>query len=127
MARKNTLEYPLALAQSMSANYTTAVTDVRNLDNCSYQISFTTTSSIGSFAVEASNDYDLNEITNVQTSAGTWAELPLGGTPTANAANDVIIINLNQLPFKAIRLRYTSSTPGTGVMAIKLVCKQLGG
>lgn len=127
MARKNVLEYQLATAQSLAASFISPVTVTKYLDNCSYQIDVTTSDSNGSFTVEVSDNYAINEETNSVTSAGTWGTLPIGGTPVAGGANDVIQIDINQLSFKAMRIRYVSSVAGTGTCAIKLVCRQLGG
>lgn len=127
MARKNTLEYQLATAQSLAANFISPITIVKQLDNCSYQIDVTTTNSTGTFAIEVSDNYGFNEETNIETAAGTWGALPIGGTPTVAAANDIIQVDINQMSFKAMRVRYTSTVAGTGVAAIKLICRQLGG
>jgi hypothetical protein len=126
MARKNVLTYELVGGQSLSSSFTTSPTQIVYLDNCSYQINITTTDSIGTFAVQGSNDYQ--SIENVITNPGNWIALTLGGgTPFVNASNDNIIIDLNQLPFSAIRLAYTSGTAGTGTCNIYLTCKQVGG
>lgn len=128
MSRKNTLIYTLAEGQSLAASFQTEPTIVLRLDNCSYQINVTTTDSEGTFAVEISNDYRVNETTGVVTNAGTWIPLNLaGGTPIVNAANDTIAISLNQLPFYAVRLAYTSSVAGTGTCDIFISDKQIGG
>lgn len=127
MSRKNTLEYPIATGQSLATSFVSPATTVLTLDNCSYQINVTTTNSTGSFTVETSNDYNDNLVTNTVTAAGTWATLPIGGTPVANAANDSIFIDINQIAFKAIRVRYASTIAGTGTCDIKLVCRQIGG
>lgn len=127
MSRKNTLEYPIATGLTLATSFVTAATTVLTLDNCSYQINVTTTNSTGSFTVETSNDYNDNLVTNTMTATGTWATLPIGGTPVAAAANDSVFIDINQIAFKAIRIRYVAGTPGTGTCDIKLVCRQLGG
>lgn len=127
MSRKNTVIYPLATGQSLSAAFTTPVTVVTHLDNVSYQIVATTTDSAGTFAVQISNDYVINETTNAVRNPGTWTPLTLSGVPTLSGATDNISINLNQLPFLAVRLAYTPTTAGTGTANITLVAKQLGG
>lgn len=127
MSRKNTLEYPIVTAGSLATSFVTPPTTALTLDNCSYQINVNTTNSIGTFTVETSNDYNQAGATNGVAATGTWATLPIGGTPVASAANDTIFIDINQIPFKAIRIRYASSTPGTGTCDIKLVCRQIGG
>lgn len=128
MARKNILVYEVAAAHSLSASFQTAATVINYLDNCSYQINITTSDSIGTFSVQGSNDYQVSDPMGVIVNSGHWIDLTLGGgTPFANAANDNIIIDLNQLPFSAIRLTYTATTPGTGTCDIFLTCKQVGG
>lgn len=127
MARKNILETQLLSGRSLASSFTGPVTVVQNLDNISYQIDITTSNSTGTFVVEASDNYDSNEITNAVTDSGTWAALPLGGTPTVAGANDIILINLNQLPFKAVRVRYISTVAGTGTCNLEIVAKQIGG
>src|ERR1043165_7564540 len=127
MARKNTNIYQLLDNQSLAANFTSDPTIVTFMDNCSYQINVTTSNSEGSFAVQASNDYKVDATTGAVINAGTWVALDLGGTPVVAAANDQILINLNQLPFVAIRLAYTSSVAGSGTWSAWLSSKQVGG
>jgi hypothetical protein len=127
LARKNTLQEQIASAQSLATNFISAPTIVSYMDNCSYQINVTTSDSTGTFSVQTSNDYQpaTPDIAGV---AGNWADLSLGGgSPAAAAANDTIIINLNQLPFKATRITYTAGTAGTGHCDIFLFNKQIGG
>ena len=127
VARKNTLVFS-QVGQSLAASFTTQPTVIRYLDNCSYQINVTTSNSTGTFVVQVSNDYQVNEGNfDVVTNPGTWNMLPIGGTPTVAAANDIITIDMNQLPFYAVRLAYTSTIAGTGTASIYLTDKQLGG
>jgi hypothetical protein len=128
VARKNVTLHTLEAAKSLAAGFTTSPTLIRYLDNCAYQINITTSNSTGSFTVEGSLDYAIDEVTNQSTNAGNWTTLNLaGGTPTVAAANDTILIDLNQLPFNAIRLKYTSTVAGTGTAAIFVMARQLGG
>jgi hypothetical protein len=127
MARKNTLEYQIATAQPLSSSFISPVTNCLTLDNCSYQIDVATTDSTGTFVVEVSDNYAESLVTNAQTAVGTWGALPIGGSPVVASTNDSIFIDINQISFKAIRVRYTASTAGTGTCAIKLVCRQIGG
>jgi hypothetical protein len=129
MARKNTVVYQLAKAQSLAASFSTTPTIVRYLDNCSYQINVTTSDSTGTFQVEVSNDYYVNEGNDsVVMNPGSWTALTLaGGTPFVAAADDTIVINLNQLPFYAVRIHYTSTVAGTGTCDIFVTDKQIGG
>lgn len=127
MARKNVLNTELVASQSLATSFTTEPTIVKFLDNCSYQINITTTNSTGTFAVQVSNDYLVSEPTDTVINPGTWNALPIGGTPTVSAANDVITIDMNQLPFYAVRLAYTSTIAGTGTASIYITDKQIGG
>ena len=128
MARKNHLNYELLSSHSLSASFNSPATVIKFTDNVSYQINITTTNSVGSFSVQVSNDYAVNPMDPQDiTNPGTWDTLTLSGTPTVNSANDVIVISLNQLPYDAIRLAYTSSVAGTGVCTAYLTSKQIGG
>lgn len=127
MARKDVVRTQLLTSQDMSSSFNSPITLIRNLDNCSYQINITTTDSIGTFAVQGSNDYGIYGPTNLVENTGNWIDLDLSGVPFANAADDSILINLNQLPFNAIRIAYTATTPGTGTLDLWIVCKQVGG
>lgn len=132
MARKNTLQYQLLTTQSLSANFTSPVTSITYLDNLSYQINVTTTNSTGTFTIQGSTDYEISLPTSTVINPGNWCDLPLASTagvasPTVAAANDVIIVDMNQLPFVAIRIKYTSGTAGTGTVDIWISAKQIGG
>jgi hypothetical protein len=128
MSRKNVVVYTLVENQSLAASFNSPVTFIKYLDNASYQINITTTNSIGTFAVQVSNDYEVSEVTGAVSNPGNWVSLDLaGGVPFANAANDDIVINLTLLAFKAMRLAYTSTVAGTGTCDITLTAKQIGG
>lgn len=126
MARKNTLNWQLLNDQSLATSFISPVTFIRNTDNVSYQINVTTSNSTGTFTIQVSDDYAINNEGAV-TNPGSWLTLTLSGTPTVAAANDVIGISLNQLPYDAIRLVYTASTPGTGTCDATITSKQIGG
>lgn len=87
-----------------------------------------TTDSAGTFQVQVSNDYYVNEGNDaVVVNPGHWVGLTLaGGTPTVAAVSDQIVINLNQLPFYAVRLAYFPTTSGTGTVDIYITDKSLG-
>jgi hypothetical protein len=126
MSRKNFNVHKIAEEQSLAASFQTSPTVIKYLDNCAYQINVTTTDSIGTFAVQGSLDYNIDEPSGTVINPGTWVDLNLaGGTPFVNTADDQILIDLNQLPFTAIRLAYTSSTPGTGEADIYIATKQI--
>jgi hypothetical protein len=128
VARKDIVTYKIASAQSLAASFTTIPTLIKFLDNVAYQIITTTTNSTGTFSVQVSLDYAINEPTNKVINPGTWTDLTLaGGVPSVASANDTIAISLNQLPYNAIRLAYTSVTAGTGTIDAFITCKQVGG
>lgn len=128
MARKNVLLYPVKLAQSLSASFNSPPTIVKFTDNVAYQINVTASGSSGTFKVQASLDYNPDVIGTQADTTANWIDLTLaGGTPTISGSNDTILINLNQLPFNAIRLVYTSTVPGTGTCDIYIMSKQLAG
>jgi hypothetical protein len=128
MARKNIVDHLLVENQSLSASFESAPTMVQWMDNISYQINCATIDSEGTFAVEASLDYVPSDPTQGKAAAtGNWVSLDIGGIPTISGANDVILIDLNQLPFKAIRLSYNSIVAGTGVCSIYINARQVGG
>lgn len=128
MARKNTNVYPLLTSQTLAASFNSPATLIKNGDNIAYQIKVTTTNSTGTWSVQASLNYDVNEVGTGIVNSGDWVDLTLaGGVPSVNAANDVIMINLNQLPFNAVRLAYTSTIAGTGTCNVYVMTKQIGG
>lgn len=127
MSRKNTLKYTLfTTPQSLSASFVSPVTFIRNTDNVSYQIDVTTTNDSGTFTVQVSDDYSVGP-DNAVTNPGTWVSLTLSGVPVVAGANDIIGISLNQLPYDAIRLSYTSTVSGTGTCTAIITSKQIGG
>ncbi len=126
MSRKDTLLFELLNGQSLSTSFVSAPTVIRFTDNVSYQINVTTSNSTGSFAVQVSDDYAVGP-GNVVSNPGTWNTLVLSGSPTVAGANDIISISLNQLPFFAIRLAYTSTIAGTGTATAYISSKMIGG
>ena len=128
MARKLILREEIESAKSLASSFTSKITMIPYMDDCSYQINISTNNSTGTFAVEASNDY-IQQTQDVKGNAGNWVALPLGGAtaaPIAAGANDTILIDLNQLPFNAIRVSYVSTVAGTGTADIWLMNKSMG-
>lgn len=129
MARKNILPYEIS-SQSLASSFSIP-TVIKYLDNISYQINIKTTDSVGTFSVQGSLDYAISEPGNQVIAQGNWSTIPLttaSGTPlVASGANDTILVDLNQLPFNAIRLSYAPTTAGTGTVDIYFLAKQVGG
>lgn len=126
--RKNILPgVEIETNKSLASSFNSAITTISYLDNVAYQINIRTSDSTGTFKVQGSIDYKANSIgDNSQVGSANWVDLTLGGgTPSANAANDSIIIDLNQLPFNAVRLVYTSTIAGTGHCDIWIMAKEI--
>lgn len=120
---KNVLKpVKIASAQSLAASFNSTPTMIDFLDNVAYQINITTTDSTGTFAVQASLDYQPGSA-NLPAITGNWVALTLSGSPSVAAANDNIAIALTQLPYRALRLSYTAGTAGTGVCDIYVSAK----
>ena len=131
MSRKSVLPFVVAASQSLAASFTTIPTIINYLDNIGYQITVTTSDSTGTFAIQASNDFRpaANGPEFPVANPGTWSTLTLGGAvaaPVAAAANDTIVIDMNQVPFSALRVIYTSTVAGTGTCKIALFAKSVG-
>lgn len=121
MSRKLVLApVQLESAKSLASSFTTDATIISYQDNVAYQINVDTSDSEGTFAIEASLDYD------ERLNTGTWTELTLSGVPTVAAADDSILISMNQVPYKALRMTYTSTVAGTGVCDILIMAKTVG-
>lgn len=110
---KNILrKYQILTAQSISASFTGATpVNIQYLDNIAIQLNITTSDGIGTFLVQASIDYDPNTH-----DSGNWVNLVLSPSPTVASANNVILLDLNQLSFPWIRVSY-SRTSGTGTVS----------
>lgn len=126
MSRKLVLA-PVVLeaSKSLSTAFTTTPTVIDFQDNVCYQIDITTSDSTGTFVVQVSLDYVQGDANN-RAVAGNWIDLTMSGTPIAAAANDDIVISLNQLPYHAIRLKYTPTIAGTGTAKITIMAKNVG-
>lgn len=113
MARKLVLgPINIATGQSLAANFSSASTVVSFEDSISYQINVTTSDSIGTFYLQCSND------------GVNFADVGTAGTVAA--ANDTIIVDIADMAEKYIRLRYASSTAGTGTCDIMLMARSVG-
>lgn len=126
MARKNVVRYTLESDSSISASFNTAPTIIQFLDNVSYQINIRTTNSTGTFQIQGSNDYEVDPLSNTVVNAGNWVDIS-GLAVSVAAANDSAIINMSNLGFFAVRVKYTSTVAGTGKCDIIVVAKQIGG
>jgi hypothetical protein len=124
MARKNTHLHTMKVAGSaalnMAADITTDVTNVQYLDNIGIQIAWSGTAPVGEISIQVSNDYD------AKLGIGTWTELDFGLPILITGNSGDHLININQVPFVALRLFYDSGS-GTGTMTATACFKQIGG
>lgn len=126
MSHKNVLlPVKIATAQSMSSSFISTPTIFPYTDNISYQINIITSNSSGTFHIQGSLDYRPNNALSAPGVAGNWANLTLSGTPAAAGANDTILININECPYNALRVIYTSTVAGTGTCDIFVMAKGL--
>lgn len=104
---------------SLASNQTSSATFVGYTDNHGIAISWTGTSPIGSLVVEVTNDViDQPSITP------SWIALDFGSAITISGASGNHLINVNQGPYHALRMRYVF-TSGTGNLTAKLTSKQV--
>lgn len=112
---KNVLvPYHVINAVTMGGSITGAATNIQYLDNVSVQLIFTGTPT-GTFTIEGSLNYSENPYDHSQINAGTWTAITLPTTASASGAAGDILIDLNQLSFPWIRIKYTRSS-GTGTL-----------
>jgi hypothetical protein len=123
---KNVLKpVKIASSQSLSASFHSTPTVFTYTDNISYQINVTTFNSTGTFQVEGSLDYVPADPLSSPGVAGHWVPLVLSGIPTVAAANDSILININECPYNSLRISYISVAGGTGTCDIFVMAKGL--
>jgi len=111
MRKNNLATYVSLSAGDMSGNLTSAVTDIRWLDNIVMYLAFTGTPT-GTFAVEVSPDQQA------------WFPLALVPAPIASGSAGGHRIELNQLSDPYIRAKYTA-TSGSGSLTVTIAGKML--
>lgn len=105
--------YKIVNAVTMASNITSAVTDVRFIDNIAYQLVWSGTPT-GTFSVQMSLDYAVG-IGGTVTNAGTWINIPLNAATNPTGSSGSTNIFINQIPGPYLRLVYTASS-GTGAL-----------
>jgi len=112
---KRTLKpFLLFNAVDLSVNQLSVLTTVNWLDNVGIIVTWSGTTPVGVFTVECSND------------GVVWSTLNFGSVIQISGNTGDANINMNQLPFDNIRVRYTA-TSGTGTLSASLSIKQVGG
>lgn len=112
MALKSIIKpYHLMVDGDMSGNLTSDSVDVTYTDNVGFQLTFTGTPT-GTFSCEGTVD----EVS--------WSPLSFSSTPTASGAADTHLFNINQIPYKKLRVKYTR-TSSTGTLNVYVMSKGL--
>jgi hypothetical protein len=114
MGRKNVLSpHVLLAAGDMSSDIQTSEIDVRNTDNIGIALTWTG-DAVGTFFVDATID-------------GTnWSALNFGTDPAANGTGDTHLLNINQLPYETLRVRFVWVS-GSGSLKVTVMTKMIGG
>lgn len=113
---RGTIDIRLISNGDMSANISSAGVNTESVDNVGVELSWTGTPS-GAWKIQASNS-------STDGSNGTWTDLSMtiGSQPTGAAGG--FLLDLNQFPFKYVRIVYTK-TSGTGTANAYLYAKGL--
>lgn len=116
----------IALAASIASSISFLPTEVSFQDNISYQLVVVAAGSSGQFWLQGSLDSPsaLQLSTNDFSTCVFTDIMPCG---LIAGSDDSVVVNVNQFPYKYIRLRYQSTTPGAGNVSIKLMARQVGG
>lgn|SRR5574343_709044 len=111
---KNALApHQIITSGDMSGDVTSDPTNIQFLDNISIQLNFTGTPT-GTFSVQGSLDYQQTS-PFAKAATGNWIDLTLSPSPAASGSASQILLDLNQLSFPWIRVKYTRSS-GSGTL-----------
>lgn len=112
MALKNIIKpHHLMVDGDMSGNLTSDAVDVTYTDNVGFQLTFT-----GSPTGEFSCEGTIDEVS--------WSALTFSSTPQATGSGDTHLLNVNQIPYKKLRVVY-ARTSGTGTLNVYVMSKGL--
>jgi len=101
--------YSMITDGDMSGDITGTAVNIQNLDNLAIQLVFTGTPT-GTFSVQGSVDNS------------TYIDVTLSPSPVASGSGDSILINMNNVAFTWIRVKY-NRTSGTGTLNANIVAK----
>jgi len=121
MSRKHTVDHQAITDGDMSANITSNVTNIMNMDAATYHLFWTGGAGVdGEIIFEASNEQvkDGADVTQ-------WTALDFGTTNDLDDSDTSWIFDLAELNFKWLRCRY-AFTAGVGTMQGFLVSKVKG-
>lgn len=121
MSRKNVLHtFQTITNTAMSADITSAVSDIQYLDNVALQLDWTG-SPLGSISIQGSVDYEQDTNGNV-TNPGHWVDL---GIPVTLSAGSPALVNCNQLAFPYIRVVYTNGGATASILNAYIFAKMI--
>lgn len=116
MGRKNIVpSYLMMDAADMSANATSSIVNVQNMDKASIHVYWAGTSPVGTMTVEARNGDE-----------EPWFALDMGATISISGNTGFHELIFNEIPFTDIRLQY-AVTSGVGALNAAITMKQVGG
>ncbi len=104
--------YQVITDNDMSADFTSAVTNIQQISHVSYSITWITSDAVGTFSVEVSNDYAISADGTVL-NEGTWTAIDLSTTVATAGTDDNAFIDIQSLSAVWCRLKYTF-TSGSG-------------
>ena len=114
----NVRGFKLFDAANLSADRTSEIVYVPYLDNVGMIVSWSGTAPVGELKIEVSNQQENPNQPMI------WSELDFGSPIIITGNSGTHTINMNQLPFNAIRARYVR-TGGSGsldlIMQVKMV------
>ena len=119
-SRKNTNQFIFFSDADMSGNLESPFTNVEYMDNVGILATWAGTAEVGEIFVEVSNDMSQGgsewEPTN-------WVPLDFGSQILVTG-DDEAVININQVPFKWLRMRYERDS-GTGLLNASMYVKMV--
>lgn len=116
--RKNFAIKKILDAHTLNASFTSIPFNIANLDNVGIQIVVTTTANTGIFSIEASND--IADIPTIFDQVTLSPAIP----PLADASTHYLA-DLNQLPFKWVRIKFTAGVGTNGSVDAFITAKEL--
>lgn len=130
MARKSVLQqYNMLDGQTvnMSSNITSNITNVEQFDKCSLHLTWTA-GPVGSFTVQARNGGKPAANTALPSPKidDSWYDLDFGSAMSVTGADSELIIQLLELPFTDIRVKWAASSGSASDLKILLTQKVVG-
>lgn len=130
MSRKHVIhQYNMLEGQTvnMSANITSNISNVEQLDKCSIHLTWTA-GPVGEFIIEARNGGTPAALTALPKAKydDSWYVLPVSAAGTITAPDSELLILLNELPFTDIRIKYVATSGSASDLKMLLTAKVVG-